>query len=104
MRLTVSLILVFIAISTSAQSRRVIPGGLPSSQASLADRTVKDMFDEANGYFEAKKVEFEKNKVPYSDRLRLQTEREQRALAAKYATIVSARKGLSSDELYYLGL
>lgn len=105
MRLIVLFLLLIIASGVVAQSRRVPTGAArPAAPESTSGRTAKEMFDEANGYFAAKKLEFEKNKVPYSDRLRLQTEREQRALAAKYATIVSGRQNLSPDDLYYLGL
>ncbi|HJS52251.1 MAG TPA: hypothetical protein VJ781_10160, partial [Pyrinomonadaceae bacterium] len=68
------------------------------------DLTVKQMFDEANGYNRTKFAEYEKNKIPYSETLRLQTEREKKQLAAKYAVIASTRSELAGEDLYYLGL
>jgi thiol-disulfide isomerase/thioredoxin len=103
MRYSVLFILLVLTLPGAAQSRRVTSNTKPAA-GTLPDRTPKEMFDEANGYFASKKIEFERNKIPYSDRLRLQTEQEQRALAAKYATMLSARTELSSDDLYYLGL
>lgn len=62
------------------------------------------MFDEANGYSRAKFIEFEQKKVPVSEALRLQTEREKKQLAAKYASVISSRTTLSPTDLYYLGM
>jgi thiol-disulfide isomerase/thioredoxin len=62
------------------------------------------LFDEANGYAKAKFAEFEEKKVRYSEALRLQTEREQKQLAAKHAAGAEARADLSAEDLYYLGL
>jgi thiol-disulfide isomerase/thioredoxin len=93
--------------SVAAQSRRVVAGGSPSAASSVTstpDQTVKAMFEEANSYNKVKFAEFEQKKVAYTDRLRLQTEREQKQLAAKYASAVSTRSNLSGDDLYYLGL
>lgn len=99
----------FLCVSVFGQARRVAPGGAGAPAASAANAatkpamTVKEMFDEANAYNRTKFAEFEKKKVPYSERLRLQTEREQKQLAAKYAA-AAIRTGLSGEDLYYLGL
>lgn len=98
------LILISIFTLTSfAQSRRVSPTGAVTT-AVAADLTVKQMFDEANAYNKTKFAEFEQKKIAYSERLRLQTEREQRQLAAKYATSASARPNLTGEDIYYVGL
>ena len=99
--LLIILILV-IAVSPFAQSRRVSPGGAPAAVA--LELSIKQMFDEANGYLKLKFAEFEQKKIGYSERLRLQTEREQKQLAAKYATAAATRTDLSGEDLYYVGL
>ena len=107
MRIFVLLILFTSVFTAAAQSRRVVAGSSSSPTSSVVstpDQTVKAMFDEANSYNKVKFAEFEQKKVAYTDRLRLQTEREQKQLAAKYASAVSTRSNLSGDDLYYLGL
>ncbi|HVF30818.1 MAG TPA: TlpA disulfide reductase family protein [Pyrinomonadaceae bacterium] len=88
--------------ASNGQSRRVSP--VPASADVAADLTVKQMFDEANGYSKSKFADFEQRKIAYSERLRLQTEREQKQLAAKYATSAATRSALSGEDLYYVGL
>lgn len=79
--------------------------GRPAAAPTVSDtRTAKELFDEANSYRKIKYDEFEKKKVPVSERLRLQTESEQKQLAARNAAILNARKDLSSDDIYYLAL
>lgn len=98
------LLLIF-SINCSSQSRRVIPTALKADPVStLPDRSAKEMFEEANGYAKAKFAEFEQKKMPYSDSLKTQTQREQKQLAAKYAGIVSQRGNPSDEDLYYLGM
>jgi len=93
------------AISAFAQSGRANPAGAQVTATPIAaERTIKEMFDEANGYKRVKFAEFEKKKIAYSEGLRLSTEREQRQLAAKYATSASTRNNLTGEESYYLGL
>ncbi len=62
------------------------------------------MFDEANAYAKKKFAEYESKKTPYSENLRLQTVREQKQLAAKYATLASARENSAGEDFYYVGL
>jgi thiol-disulfide isomerase/thioredoxin len=100
--ITVTFLMITVATLAPAQSRRVSPVAPPATVA--AELTVKQMFDEANGYTKAKFAEFEQKKVTYSERLRLQTEREQKQLAAKYATSAATRTNLTGEDLYYVGL
>ncbi|MEO7673004.1 MAG: redoxin domain-containing protein, partial [Pyrinomonadaceae bacterium] len=69
-----------------------------------AELTVKQMFDEANGYNKIKFAEYETKNIPYSERLRLQTELEKKQTAARYAAIAATRKALNGEDLYHLGL
>lgn len=96
------LILTF-TVAAAAQSARVAPGSTPTPTVA-ADLSVKQMYDQANGYLRVKMTEFDQKKVTYSERLRLQTERERRQLAAKYATAAAARPNLTADEIYYVGI
>lgn len=92
-------------ISAHAQSGRSNPAsGSPVSVSASADVTVKQMFDEANGYIRAKGAEFDAKKVPFSDRLFAQAKLEQRQMAARYAATATLRKDLAGDDLYYLGM
>ena len=102
MRLFLIALTVLLSINAQAQSRRVSPTGTPASVA--GDMSVKQMFDEANAYNRTKFAEYEQKKVAYSERLRLETEREQRQLAAKYATSASTRGNLTGEDIYYTGL
>src|SRR5215204_2779951 len=108
MRFGTYLLLLLLTTSLQAQSRRVDPNrpadSAASASAPMIGAAVKQMFDEANTYNKVKFAEYETKKVPYSEKLRLQTEREQRQMAAKYAAIAAARKDLKGEELYHLGL
>ncbi len=107
MRLISFLFLVFFATSgTFAQSGRAPDGATKRTEISNAaiESTVKQMFDEANGYLKTKAAEYEKKKVPFSQRLLDQTRLEQRQLAAKYAAIATERKDLAGEDLYYVGM
>ncbi len=97
-----------LALTAAGQSRRVAPN-IPLKQTGpvpevSSDLSVKQMFDEANGYSKAKFAEFEQKKMPYSESLRVRTQREQKQLAAKYAAIAGGRSGLKGEDFYYLGL
>jgi thiol-disulfide isomerase/thioredoxin len=91
------------AVGVEAQSRRVNPN-TPPPQTVATELTVKQMYDEANGYARLKMTEFDQKKITYTERLRLQTERERRQLAAKYATAARARTDLTPDDIYYVGI
>ena len=99
-------ILALILISSTAaegQSRRANPTATPAPVVGT-DLTVKQMYDEAKGYYKVKLTEFDRKKVTYTERLRLQTQLEQRQLAAKYATAAAGRSSLTPDDLYYVGI
>lgn len=101
------IVLLLLSINTFAQSRRAgQPAGRPAAaeDQNFTGLTAREMFDEANGYSRKKFEEFEQKKVPFSESLRLQTEKEKKQLAAKYASVLSTRDGLSADDLYYFGL
>lgn len=98
-------IIALFSICAAAQSRRVAPGSESPATTSTADTlSVKQMFDEVIGYNKKKFAEFAEKRVPFSEGLRLQTEKEQKQLAAKFAAIAEARKPQNGEDLYNLGL
>ena len=104
MRFTVIVLSAMLAISAAGQSGRVGPGSPAPSSSPTTEKTVKEMFDEANAYNKTKFAEFEKQKLPVSDSLIRQTQRERKQLAARYAAAAGQRTGLDADEVYYLGM
>ena len=103
MRYFLFLILLLLSVPVMGQSGRVAAPDAPNTTAGLP-LTVKQMFDEANGYTKAKFNEYQAKKVYYSDALLEQTKREQRALAAKYASAAGERTDLAGEDHYYLGM
>jgi len=108
MRFFVLAVLVLCSISAPGQSRRVVPGAakpaIEATSETTGERTAKEMFDEANAYNKIKFAEFEQKKLPVSDALIQQTQRERKQLAAKYAAIVGRRTDLTAEDTYYLGM
>ena len=105
MRIIFVLTLLALAVTADAQSGRVAPQpGAGPAGAVKPGVPVKTLFEEVNGYNKAKFSEYEAKKIPYSEKLRLQTEREQKQLAAKYAAAAGARSDLTTDDIYYTGL
>lgn len=102
MRLLLFIFIATLCVNVSAQSGRVNPTATPAAVAT--ELSIKQMFEEANGYNRMKFAEFEQKKIAYSEKLRLSTEREQRQLAAKYATAAATRTNLSGEEIYYVGM
>lgn len=103
MRCFLVLILIF-STNLFAQSGRIAPSNSNVLNDSAKEISVKELFDEANGYIKTKFTEFEQKKIPYSDKLRLETVREQKQLAAKSAETAKNRANLSGEDFYFLGL
>ena len=57
-------------------------------------RPAKVLFDEAHTYIDKAYTEFNKQKIPYDQKLEARTKQEQKDLAAKYAAVLQARKSL----------
>src|SRR6185436_5755290 len=75
----------------------------PPSGDDAASKTALQLFDEAETYARKKFADFKKLQVPYDELLKRKIEKEQRDLAAKYASVLAARK-LSGSDIYYLGM
>lgn len=107
-------LLFFTAFSAdlAAQSGRV--GPKQSSEAAAAppnsvaaetrDLSAEQMYTEASLYAMNKYAEYQQKKVPYNRVLHEKTQRDQKQLAVKYATVIALRKDLSADDVYYLGM
>ena len=106
MRSIAFIMILFLASGLMAQSGRIGPKPESATQTSNAtaalETTVKQMFDEANSYVKTKAAEFTAKKIRYSDSLFLQTQREQKQLAAKYAALATTRENLAGEDFYYL--
>ncbi len=104
-KLLISIILLT-SVSSFAQSRRVAPStGAPAqTDTAISEISVKQMFDETNGYIRTKAAEFDLKRIQFSDELFKKTKLEQRQMAARYAAAASLRKELSADDQYYLGM
>jgi thiol-disulfide isomerase/thioredoxin len=101
----VFLLLFSSAVAGFAQSGRP---GAQNPDEPTADKTselsAEQLFDEAGTYAKKKFTEFQTKKIPYNEKLRLQTVQEQRQLAAKNAAILLARKTLPAEDSYFLGM
>jgi thiol-disulfide isomerase/thioredoxin len=64
----------------------------------------KALFEEARSYVDRKFIEFNKQKIPYDQKLEAQTKQEQKDLAARYAAVLQSRKSLADADYYYLGM
>ena len=67
-------------------------------------RTAQALYEEANGYVGRKYAEFNKKNLGYDSQLEAKTKREQKDLAVRNAGVLSGRKGLAGDDIYYLGM
>lgn len=94
-------LLALASVYSFAQSGRA---ATPPADKSKGERSASALYDEAAGYTAKKFREFADKKVPFNSKLADQTYKEQKELAARYATEVNARANLTSDDLYYLGL
>ena len=90
-----------------AQSPQVIPNQ-PAPQVKTEGkpekRAAKLLFEEAKSYVDKTFADFNKQKVPYDQKLDAKTKQEQKDLAAKYAAVLQARKSLVDSDVYYLGM
>src|SRR4051812_31517566 len=94
--------LVFASCEAFAQARHVTE---PLPPAAATDtRAASALYDEASGYAARKFQEFASKKMAYDPKLAEQTLKEQKELAARHAATLNARKNLTPDDLYYLGL
>lgn len=107
-------ILIFVltfTLNSFAQSRRVSPNKTTVTEpatntvaALTKELTAEEMYTEASLYAMNKYAEYEQKKIAYSKLLHEKTQRDQKQLAAKYATVLAARTNLSTDDIYFLAM
>jgi len=100
MILRVLLLVLLFSVSTFAQ------GLAPSGKVDSKDdkRSAQALYEDANGYLGKRYQEFNKQKLPYDQKLEAQTKKEQKDLAVANAAIIQSRPSLKADDLYYLGM
>jgi hypothetical protein len=98
-------LLLFAVTASFSQSGRV-NSQTPQEQIveKTSDVSAEQLFDEASSYAKNKFTEFQQKKIPYNEKLRLQTVQEQKQLAAKNAAILTARNNLAGEDFYFLGM
>lgn len=108
---TIFTLVLFLSFNSIAQSRRVDPNKPTSAEpaantvaAETKDLTAEEMYTEASLYAMNKYAEYEQKKVAYNKLLHEKTQRDQRQLAAKYATVLAARENISTGDTYFLGM
>jgi hypothetical protein len=94
MRLFLMLLILSCTFSALGQARRITPQPTAAATNQISTSlSVKEMFDEANAYNKKKFAEFEQKKIPVSDSLIQQTQRERKQLAARYAADRPDKRG-----------
>jgi thiol-disulfide isomerase/thioredoxin len=101
----VVLLALALAINATAQEEaKPVPQPTPQSEAKPEKRAAKLLFEEAKAYLDKAYAEFNKQKIPFNQKLDAKTKQEQKDLAAQYAAVVQARKKLADADVYYLGM
>ena len=90
---------------TAAPTNTSDPSQPPLAKVADANesRTALQLYEDVNTYVQRKFAEFEKRSMPYDQRIEEKVKLEQRELAARHATTLTARKPAGKD-VYYLGL
>src|SRR6185437_2004033 len=91
-------------VAAQEQPKSVSPPQPQKSEAKPEKRAAKLLYAEAKSYLDVAFNAFNKQKIPYDQKLEAKTKQEQKDLAAKYATILETRKSLSDGDFYYLGM
>jgi thiol-disulfide isomerase/thioredoxin len=104
MRILVIFTILFAATAGAAQSGRLNPPNPDEPKTEkTAEPSAEQLFDEVSAYLKTKFTEFTEKKIPYNEKLRLQTVQEQKQLAAKNAARLLARNNLAGEDFYFLG-
>jgi thiol-disulfide isomerase/thioredoxin len=92
------------AVAGLAQSGRLnTPDPNAPKIEKSAELSAEQLFNEVSAYIKTKFTEFNEKKIPYDEKLRLQTVQEQKQLAAKNAARLLARNDLAGEDFYFLG-
>lgn len=105
MRSFIIIILFCLSINVFAQAGRVKQDSAGQDVSEVSSTlSAEKMFREVNEYARVKFAEFEQKKIPFSENLRVQTIREQKQIANKYAAQLSTINKLNGEDFYYLGM
>jgi thiol-disulfide isomerase/thioredoxin len=91
-------------VTAQEQRKPASPPPQEKNEAKPEKRTAKVLYEEAKSYVDTAFAGFNKQKIPYDQKLEAKTKQEQRDLAAKYAAVLQTRKSLSDGDTYYLGM
>ena len=89
--------------STAQQTQSTTPDK-NAAKSAAEKRSAKLLYEEAKSYVDKTYAEFNKQKLPYDQKLEAKTKQEQKDLAAKYAAVVEARQSQAEADVYYLGM
>ncbi|MGH9931515.1 MAG: TlpA disulfide reductase family protein [Pyrinomonadaceae bacterium] len=95
--------------SAFAQAPQVVhaqpaPQAKNEAKPAVEKRSAKLLLAEAQSYVDKAYAGFNKQKIPYDQKLAAQTSQEQKDLAAKYAAVLQTRESLADTDVYYLGM
>ena len=91
-------------VAAQEQEKSVSQPQKEKSEAKPEKRAAKLLYEEARSYLDTAYAGFNKQKIPYDQKLEAKTKQEQKDLAAKYAAVLQTRKSLSDGDSYYLGM
>jgi thiol-disulfide isomerase/thioredoxin len=91
-------------VAAQEQEKSVSLPQQEKSEAKPDKRAAKLLYEEAKSYVDTAFSGFNKQKIPYDQKLEAKTKQEQKELAAKYAAVLQTRKSLSDRDSYYLGM
>jgi thiol-disulfide isomerase/thioredoxin len=106
---TVALLLTFALTASAAaapEQTKVVPPPAQKTEAKPKPekRAAKVLFEDARAYLDRAYAEFNKQKLPFNQKLEAKTKQDQKDLAAEYAAVLQARKKLDDADVYYLGM
>ncbi len=99
-----SILFLCIGLLTAATASGQSAPAIEETSSVIDRRPAQTLFDETNSYLGNKFTEFNKQKLPYDQKLEAKTKQEQRELAARNAATLHKRKSLSAEDNYYLGM
>lgn len=105
--IVVLLLVAAVPTSTAFGQAPQVPEAAPETKeasASSETRPAKVLFEEANSYVNKRYEEFNKQKLPYDQKLESKSKQEQQRLAAKNVAALQARKSLAGGDVYYVGM
>lgn len=102
--LKLGMLLLIAALNVMAQQPAPTPVIKPETDSAIKKLSAKQLFDGAQTYVARSYAEFNKQKLPYDQKVDVRTKQEQKDLATKYADVLEGRKSLGGDDVYYLGM